>query len=215
MTGSARELIDAVQAELAPRDDENRLVPLVEAGEAPREVFAAIAEEEYRIVRSDWRSFLHLASRSQEQNAREFFAALASGEGLALGKLAALAEESPDFEPRAGCQAYPAFVAWLALNGEPADVIVAIVANFAAFGRYCAAIASAMRERYGFDDEACAFFDFFGTPSPELEELAVRAVQAAFDAGCLSEKDARTHARLFQSYELDFWNTLADDGGRD
>ncbi|MFI7115189.1 hypothetical protein [Amycolatopsis sp. NPDC049868] len=103
---------------------------------------------------------------------------MASGEGLAL------AGESPGFEPRAGCQAYPAFVA-------------------------------AMRERYGFDDEACAFFDFFGAPSPELEDLAVRAVQAALDAGELSEKDARTHARLFQSYELDFWNTLADDGGRD
>ncbi|RSM62990.1 transcriptional regulator [Amycolatopsis sp. WAC 01376] len=215
MTGSARELIDAVQAELAPRDDENRLVPSVAAGEAARGIFAAIAAEEYRIVRSDWRSFLHLASRARERNAREFFVALASGEGLALGKLPSLAEESPGFEPRAGCQAYPAFVAWLALNGEPADVIVAIVANFAAFGRYCAAIAAAMRERYGFDDEACAFFDFFGAPSPELEELAVRAVQAALDAGKLSEKDARTHARLFQAYELDFWNTLADDDHRD
>lgn len=211
MTGSARELIDAVQAELAPRDDENRLVPLVRKGKAAREVFAAIAAEEYRIVRSDWRSFLTLASRSQEQGAREFFASLASGEGLALGKLPALAGESPDFEPRAGCRAYPAFVAWLALNGEPAEVAVAIVANFAAFGRYCAAIAVAMRERYGFDDDACAFFDFFGTPSPELEAQAVAAVQAAMDAGRLSEKDARTHARLFQSYELDFWNTLADE----
>ena len=215
MTGSARELIEAVQAELAPRDDENRLVPLVGRGEAGREVFAAIAAEEYRIVRSDWRSFLTLASRSQEQGAREFFATLASGEGLALGKLPALAGESPDYEPRAGCQAYPAFVAWLALNGEPAEVIVAIVANFAAFGRYCAAIAAAMRERYGFDDEACAFFDFFGAPSPELEALAVTAVQAALDAENLSEKDARTHARLFQAYELDFWNTLADDYRRD
>ncbi|MFC3454129.1 transcriptional regulator [Amycolatopsis speibonae] len=215
MTGSARELIDAVQAELAPHDDDNRLVPMVEAGEAPREVFSAIAAEEYRIVRSDWRGFLHLASRAQEQNAREFFATLASGEGLALGKLPALAEEPPDFEPRAGCQAYPAFVAWLALNGEPADVIVAIVANFAAFGRYCAAIAAAMREHYGFDDEACAFFDFFGAPSPELEDLAAKAVQAALDVGQVSEKDARIHARLFQAYELDFWNTLADDGGRD
>jgi hypothetical protein len=126
MTGSARELIDAVQAELAPRDDENRLVPLIEKGKAAREVFAAVAAEEYRIVRSDWRSFLTLASRSQERGAREFF-------------------------------------------------------------------------------------DFFGTPSPELEEQAVAAVQAAMDAGRLSEKDARTHARLFQSYELDFWNTLADE----
>ena len=35
---SARELLSAIQRELAPRDDDNRLVPLVVSGRAPREV---------------------------------------------------------------------------------------------------------------------------------------------------------------------------------
>ncbi|MEC3978385.1 transcriptional regulator [Amycolatopsis sp. H20-H5] len=216
MTGSARELLDAVQAELAPRDEDNRLVPLIVEGRAPRAVFAAIAAEEHRIVRSDWRSFLLLASRAEEQTAREFFGGLAAGEGLALGKLAGLAAATGldedalrDYEPRAGCQAYPAYFAWLALNGEAAEVIVALIANFAAWGRYCAAIATAMRARYGFDDEACGFFDFFATPVPEVEAQAVTAVQVALDAGRLDVREARTYARLFQSYELSFWNTLA------
>jgi hypothetical protein len=90
-------------------------------------------------------------------------------------------------------------------------VIVALIANFAAWGGHCATVAAAMREHYGFDDEACAFFDFFAAPAPELEEQAVAALQAGIDAGRLGD-EARTYGRLFQSYELMFWNTIADAG---
>lgn len=217
MAESARELLESVRRELAPAENDNRLVPLIAEGRAPRGVFGAIAGEERRIVTSDWRSFLTLASRSEEQHARELFSGLAQGEGVALAKLDALATaagmdeaEFRGYDPSAGCQAYPAYFAWLALNGEPADVIVAIVSNFAAWGGYCATIAQAMRDRYGFDEQACGFFDFFATPVPGVEEQAIAAVQAGIDAGRADAREARLYARLFQSYELMFWNTLAD-----
>lgn len=213
MTRSARELLDAVKSELAPRDDENLLVPLIASGKAPRSVFAAIAAEELKIVPSDWRSVLTLASRSEERGAREFFAGLAQGEAAALDKLPALAEATGlddaalgAYRSLAGCQAYPAYFAWMALNGEPADVVVALISNFAAWGRYCATIATAMREHYGFEDEACGFFDFFAEPFPE--DGAIAAVQAGIDAGKVTE-EAWTYARHFQSFELMFWNSLA------
>lgn len=213
---SARELLESIRAELAPAESENRLVPLVERGAAPLSVFGVLAAEESHIVRSDWRSLHLLATRSTEQTAREFFAGLAQGEGLALGKLPALAaaggmdeEALHAYEPMPGCQAYPAYFSWLALNGEPADVIVGVVANFAAWGDYCARIATAMREKYGLDDEACGFFDFFATPVPEAVEQAIAAVQAGIDAGRASEREARRYGRLFQAYELMFWNTIA------
>jgi len=215
---SARELLESVRAELAPTESENRLVPLIERGDAPPAVFGTLAAEESHIVRSDWRSLHLLASRSTEQTAREFFAGLAQGEGLALAKLPALAaaggmdeEALLAYEPMAGCQAYPAYFAWLALNGETAAVIVGVVANFAAWSDYCARIATAMREKYGLDDEACGFFDFFATPVPEAVDQAVAAVQAGIDAGHCDEGAARRYGRLFQSYELMFWNTIADD----
>lgn len=218
MANSARGLLDEVQAELAPRDDENALVPLIVSGEAPRHVFAAIAGEEHRIVRADWRSALTLAGRANEPRTREFFAYLAAGEGAALGRLSPLAtatglteEGLRAYRPLAGCQAYPAYFAWLALNGEPAEVVVALVTNFAAWGRYCAAIATAMREKYDFDDAACGFFDLFASPDPRLETLAVDAVQDGLDRGLITD-EAWTSARLFQSYELMFWNTLAEVG---
>lgn len=213
----ARALLESVRAELAPAESENRLVPLVERGEAPPSVFGVIAAEESHIVRSDWRSMHLLASRCTELTAREFFAGLAQGEALALGKLPALAaagglDENAlrEYEPMPGCQAYPSYFSWLAVNGEPGDVIVGVVANFAAWGDYCARIAAAMREKYNLDDEACAFFDFFATPAPEVTDQAVAAVQAALDANHVDERLARRYGRLFQAYELMFWNTIAD-----
>lgn len=213
----ARALLESVRAELAPAESENRLVPLVERGEAPPSVFGVIAAEESHIVRSDWRSMHLLASRCTELTAREFFAGLAQGEALALGKLPALAaagglDENAlrEYEPMPGCQAYPSYFSWLAVNGEPGDVIVGVVANFAAWGDYCARIAAAMREKYNLDDEACAFFDFFATPAPEVTDQAVAAVQAALDANRVDERLARRYGRLFQAYELMFWNTIAD-----
>ncbi len=217
MALSARKLLESVRAELAPAESENRLVPLIERGEAPVTVFGLLAAEESHIVRSDWRSLHLLASRASEQTAREFFAGLAQGEGLALAKLPALAAaggmDEKDLladEPRAGCQADPSYFSWLALNGESADVIVGVVANFAAWGDYCGRIAAAMREKYGLDDEACGFFDFFATPVPEAIEQAIAAVQAGIDAGRCDERTARRYGRLFQAYELMFWNTIAD-----
>lgn len=217
MAGSARELLESIRDELAPAESENRLVPLIERGNAAPSVFGTIAAEETHIVRSDWRTLHIAAARAAEPTAGEFFAGLAQGESLALTKLPALAAAGgmdaaavDAYEPMAGCQAYPAYFSWLASHGEAADVIVAVVANFAAWGEYCASIATAMRGKYGLDDEACGFFDFFATPVPEVVDQAVAAVQAGMDAGRGDERTARRYGRLFQTYELMFWNTIAD-----
>lgn len=217
MTGPARDLLKAAREKVAPAESDNRLVPLIASGKAPRSVFATIAAEESRIVRSDWRSFLTIAARCTEPISRELFSGLAAGEGLALTKLDSLRAATglddaalAAYEPKAGCQAYPAYLAWLCLFGEPADVIIALLANFAAWGDYCGTIARAMREHYGFDDDACAFFDFFAEPVPGADDAAAAAVQLAVDAGRQTD-EAFTYARLFQSYELMFWNTIADD----
>jgi hypothetical protein len=227
MSGTAGEFIETVRGELAPAEADNPLVALIGDGKAPLDVVAALAAEETRIVASDRRSFLLLASRSAQPAATDFFTGLAQGEGLALATLPALAAAAGmdeaavrDYRPQAGCQAYPAYLAWLAVNGDPVDVVVAVLANFSAWGGYCATLARALRTRYGFDDEACAFFDFFATPeagadaapSP-LEQQALDAVQAGLDAGA-SLSTGREYGRLLQSYELMFWRTLADRRSR-
>lgn len=48
----------------------------------------------------------------------------------------------------------------------------------------------------GFDDEACGFFDFFATPTPEVDEQVMRAAQAGIDAGRQGD-EAMLYGRLF------------------
>jgi hypothetical protein len=216
MTASARELLQSAREELAPGEHENLLVPLIAKGAASRQALAALAAEQRRIISSDWRSFLVLASRSNDPAAGGFFLGLAQGEVLALEKLAKFAtacgldeQALRAYEPRPGCQAYPSYLAWLALNGEPIDVVLAVVANFSAWGSYCRTVARALRVHYGFDDAGCEFFDFFAEPPPEGDEPALAVVQAGLDAGKSSDQ-AREYGRVLQSYELMFWNILAE-----
>lgn len=219
MTRTARDLLRTTTARLAPGPGVNSLVSRIAAGTAPRSALTALALEQTWVISADRRAFQHLAERSvvTEPEAAAFFRTLAEGEALAEERLAAFAgacgveeEAAASYEPRPGCQAYPAYVAWLALNGSPADVVLALTANFSAWGGYCASITTALRTHYGFDDEACAFFDFFAEPSPDLDRMATAAVQAGLDAGRLDTSRAHGYGRLLQHYEASFWSTLGE-----
>jgi hypothetical protein len=216
MTGEARALLERVRAQLAPDESHNRLVPAIEAGKAPLRTIGAFAVEELAVVPSDRRSFLTLAAGAAEPATADFFADLGRGENIVLEMLPAMAEAAGfdaaarrAYRREAGCQAYPSYLAWLALNADPAAVVLAVTANFAAWGGYCARLSVALRREYGFDDAACGFVDFFATPAPELQDRAVLAIQQALDAGRTLEHGLE-HGRLLQDYELMFWNTLAD-----
>jgi hypothetical protein len=218
MTHPARDLLRTTTASLAPDPRSNPLVPRIADGTAPRSTLAALALEQSWVIPADHRAFLHLAERSAtaDPEATAFFRALAEGETLAGERLVAFARacgvdetREASYEPLPGCQAYPAYVAWLALNASPADVVLALTANFSAWGGYCATIAEALRTHYGFTDEACGFFDFFAGPAPVLDERAVAAVQAGLDTGRLDETRAHQYGRLLQTYEAMFWNALS------
>ncbi|MFF3914367.1 transcriptional regulator [Streptomyces sp. NPDC001852] len=214
MTATARGLLQATTRELAPDPQANPFVPLVERGEAPPQALARLALEQQWVIPADRRAFQHLAERADPASAA-FFTALATGEELAARHLTAFAracgateEHSRAHVPLAGCQAYPAYVSWLALNAAPADVVLALTANFSTWGDYCARIAAALRTHYGFGDDACAFFDFFAEPAPDLDDRATAAVQAALDAGALSTGLAHTYGTLLQKFESMFWQAV-------
>ncbi|MFD4561710.1 transcriptional regulator [Streptomyces sp. NPDC058469] len=190
----------------------NPLVARIATGTAPLQTLATLALEQHRVIPADRRAFLHLAQReTATPETAAFFEFLAEGESMAGEQLIAFAEACGvdetrvrTYEPLPGCQAYPAYVAWLALNAEPTDVVAALTSNFAEWGGYCATIAGALREHYGFTDEACGFFDFFAEPAPELDEKAAAAVRA----GQVNDELVRRYSRMLQHYEASFWNTL-------
>jgi hypothetical protein len=171
----------------------------------------AFAGEQYTTLRSDRRSFASLAARFPDRPAGDFFIDLAQGEGEALERLFALAAslgmdegELIRFEPKPGCQAYTAFVSWLALNGSRADLALAFLANLAAWGENCRRLADLLRDRCD-----ASFFEFFAEPAPGFEERALAVADQGLAAGD-SPARARRAARLLQAYELLFWDTLAD-----
>ncbi|GAB2851391.1 hypothetical protein GCM10027074_17590 [Streptomyces deserti] len=141
MTRTARELLETSTGKLAPDPRANPLVPLIARGAASRDTLAALALEQRWVIAADLRSFLHLAQRSAvtDPASAAFFTALAEGETLAAERLRTFAEacavteeQATAYTPLPGCQAYPAYVAWLALNAEPPDAVLALTANFSA-----------------------------------------------------------------------------------
>ncbi|MFJ8673734.1 transcriptional regulator [Streptomyces sp. NPDC093589] len=214
---AAAVLDDAVRA-LAPDAGANRLVPRIAAGAAPRSVFATFALEQHQVIAADGMSFRHLARRADgDPPVAGFFDLLAEGETLAMEQLAAPADaceltegQIADYAPRPGCQAYPSYAARLALGAEPADVVIALTANFAAWGGYCATLATAMRDHYAFPESARGFFTFFAEPAPALDDAARAALQHGLDTGRARSGTAHRYGRLLQAYELMFWNALAD-----
>ncbi|MFF9478611.1 transcriptional regulator [Streptomyces sp. NPDC014733] len=209
-------VLDAAVRALAPDSGANRTVERIAAGQAPRAVFTTLALEQHRVITSDRLSFRHLTHRTDaDPPVATFFELLADGETVALERLAELNEAlgiAPStvdgHEPRPGCQAYPSYVARLALGVEPVDVVIALTANFAAWGAYCARVGRAAREHYGLPEAACGFFDLFAAPSPELDRRALTAVAHGLETGQARPLEAHRHGRLLQAYELMFWDAL-------
>jgi TENA/THI-4/PQQC family len=210
-------LVDEACRALAPLEARIRSHPFLaelEAGAVSEEQLRAFVGEQYRVLRSDRRSFAQLAARYPDDPSGAFFVAMAAGEGEALARLirfaAALGAGEDDlhaYEPHPGCQAYPAFVAWLALNGSRLDVALAFLVNLDAWGANCARMGTALADRYGLEADELAFFAYFATPSPGVREQIAEVAGDGLAAGD-SPSEARRAARLLQAYELLFWDSL-------
>jgi thiaminase len=213
------ELLGGIRRQLSEVEERirsHRFLAALDEGRVPRQCLTAFAGEQYGVISSDRRSFALLASRFPEPPAGTVFLSLAEGEGRALELLhmlaAALGADEGALrahEPAPGAQAYPAFVAWLALNGSRSDVSLAFLANLAAWGESCGRVAAALRARYGVDELALEFFNFFAEPPPESEQRLLAVLAVGLGEGD-SPVRARRAARLLQAYELLFWDTLAE-----
>ena len=213
----ARELIAETRAQLKAVEDKlfaHPYLSAVEEGRITKEKLRLFAGEQYRIINSDLRSVALLVSRQGGAPNRDFFLGALQGEAAARDALLAFTkalEMSEDdlraYEPKPGCQAYPAYVAWLASYGSAADFAAAFLANLPAWGSSCARMSAALKSKYGLSSEAVAFFDLFAAPAPEFEADSLRVIQDGLDRDVDPRGVARA-ARLIQAYELMYWDTL-------
>ncbi len=213
----ASQLIKALRKELEPVEREIRRHPyldLLEAGRVDREDLRIFAGEQYHIIRSDLRSVALLVNRFGSAPSGPFFQGVLSGETAALAALRAFAEavgltksQLQAYEPHPGCQAYPAYMAWLALYGSDAEVAAGFLVNFAAWGGNCGRMSRALRSRYGMGKAETAFFDLFASPPAEFEGQALAVVESGLERGT-DPRLIKRAARLLQGYEKLYWDTL-------
>ncbi len=219
---SVPQLVSQIRADLAGVEDQIRNVPFlaeVEAGRASREQIAALAAEQYSIIRSDWSSFSQMTARFDDPQSRQFFGGIASGEAEALQLLLDFAasvgldeQDLAAYEPRPKAQTYPSRVAWIAANADRAAAGASFLVNFAVFGENMGRLRNALVNAYGFSAEEVAFFSFFAEPIPGFEENAIEVIAAGLRRGACP-REARRQARLLQAYELDFWQAVGEPPG--
>jgi purine-cytosine permease-like protein len=210
-----RDYLEAIRRDIASVATGNAYLDLISAGAVPRDRLSDFAAEQAQARVSDRRSFLYLAARSPDP-VGPLFAEFADAERHALDLLTIFSQavgtpaESAAAPLRAGCRAYPAFVAWLALNAEPSDAAIALVACRPTWSASLAGIGRALREQpsYRFNERACAFFDLMAAPDSHAEEQLLGLLKRHSDAGQPPVR-ATGYARLLASYQAMFWSALA------
>ena len=213
----AQALCSRVREGLADVDERirrNSWLAELEAGRLSATALRAFAGEQFQIIPSDVRSFQMLAQRFAADPAHGYLTGMVTGERVALQALEAFAHavglDGPacqGYEPVAGCQVYPSYVARLARDGTPAEVAGAFLVNLQAWGSCCARMADALPSAYQLAEEDCAFFAHFAGPTTELERISLEVIDAGLAQGVDAARIARA-ARLLQAYELLFWNSL-------
>jgi hypothetical protein len=214
--------VQEIRADLAAVEEQIRQVPFlarVEAKQASLEQIAAVAAEQYSIIRSDWSSFAQMTARFDDPHSRQFFGGIAAGEAIALQRLLDFAKsiglderDLAAYEPRPKAQTYPSRVAWIAAHADRAAAGASFLVNFAVFGENMGRLRNALVNVYHFAPAEVAFFSFFAEPIPGFEENALEVITAGLRRGaCPAE--VRRSARLLQAYELDFWQAVGDPPG--
>ena len=209
-------LVDRARREIAAQDGGNRFVDLLEAGAVPPARLRVLAAELHGLVASDRRSQALLASRFPVAPAGDLFLALAQGEAEALALLddfaTAVGIGAADLaahEPLPLAQAYPAYLARVAVFGTSSAMAMALLANVEESGGTYARVAAALRSRYGLSEQAVGHFVFFSQTPPELLEQAAAVVAAGLAAGESAQEAVRA-ARVVAALETAFWDALAE-----
>jgi thiaminase len=174
------------------------------------------AGEQYSIIQSDLRSDALMVSRFGATQSGTFVREIMDGEAQALSLLLNFARalglnesQLQEYEPRPGAQAYPSYVASLALYGSEAEIGAAYLVNFPSFGNNTRRMSAALQRNYGLTQRDVAFFDLFASPMPNFECNTLAMIQASLDHGANPQLVKRA-ARSLQAYEKLFWDTVAE-----
>ena len=217
----ARNLIDKIRTELKPLEARiigHRYLAAIEDGRVSRESLAAFAIQQNYIIASDLRSIAQSLARHGDLPGRVYLLNVLQGENSALEELSKFAQalgmtidKMRASEPIPAAFAYSTFLAWLAMYGSDAELAAALSLNLAAWGLNCRRMSSALKGRYGLNPEAVSFFELFAN-LPPADDAAIKVIEGGLSRGVSAPAITRA-ARMLQSYELMYWDAVAEDAG--
>lgn len=216
----AQDVINEIQDDLSDVDKqimEHPYPAIFEDQRAQEEDLIPFVASEYYIAQSDLRSFAKMTQRFGEDPViRDFFHGIYEGEDVAVNGLfdlcdrLGLSEEwLEDYDLPSGAFGYASYVAWSCQYASAGEVATAILVNFEAWGHNCGRIRDALEEHYGYEEEDTVYMATFADFEP-LEQQTLEILQRDLDNGVKPRKVLRC-ARLFQAYEKEFWDTVAEE----
>lgn len=218
---SARDLIQRIQAELAPLHHkiiDHRYMAALDSGNLPQEALAVFAIQQHHIITSDLRSVALVLARHGHLASRPYLLGILQGENAALEALMKFAQALAitddrlrGSEPIPGAFAYSAYFAWLGMHGSDAELAAALSLNFAAWGANCGRMSVALKSSYSLASDAVSFFDLFAN-LPAAPDAATAVIQGGLDRGVAPSAITRA-ARMLQGYELMYWDSMAEAAG--
>ncbi|MEM8681116.1 MAG: hypothetical protein AAGF97_17355 [Planctomycetota bacterium] len=220
---SAAQVVEEIRTQLAPVNAklaDHAFVRALNQGAVSRDTLRCFAGEQYAITESGMRSDAALVSRFTGAADTEFFLKLLIGEKNGFQAVRAFAhflewgeDQLAAYEPSAGGFAYASYFCWLAHYGSDAELAAAVLVNFQAWGENCGRMRDALAKHYGFTEDALELFRVYAVPSTlsatddPLEGAALQIIEAGLNEQMTSTRLARA-ARLLQSYELMFWDSM-------
>ncbi len=215
-------LVQQLRSDLKPIEQKilgHGYLSALEQGQLERGQLKIFAGQQHHIISSDLRSIALILSPHGTLPSRRFLMRTLQGEAAALEALHQFAvalglrggADLETLEPLPAAHAYCCFVAWLALYGSDAELAGAFLFNLPAWGANCRRMRDTLHARYGFAPSSLTFFDLFAN-MPSIEADTLDIIQNAFDRGVAAPLVHRA-ARMLQSYELMFWDAMADSAG--
>lgn len=174
---------------------------------SPRmDVLRKFVENQLYIIPHDLKALSYILSKASNPDEVEFFKMLVDGDFGALKALHTLADElgiKLDYG-RLSVKAvsYTHFLSWLALNGSPGDVAVALTVNLPVWGENVKRLGEHAKS---LSVKSTKIFEMFSGPYDAIDEVAERIAERY-----LNWDRYRFISRAIQQYELDFWDALIE-----
>ncbi len=171
-----------------------------------KEVLVKFVENQLYIIPHDLKALSHALSKASVIDEIEFFKILVDGDYEALKALNMLADElgvKLDYAKLSvKAVSYTHYLSWLALNGSPGDVAVALTVNLPVWGENVKKLGEHARS---LNIRSTKLFNLFSGPFEPLEERAEKIAERYLDW-----ERYRFISKAIQQYELEFWDSLIE-----